>query len=314
MDENKHQSDIKIEFQQYYQEIIKPQLLLWEKKRLKYLKIFMAISGFVVIWVCILGVNFNGKASQILNTWGLFICLGILLMFSPLFLFYQRSKESILPLIINFFGNFTYQYRPQMPIEILQQSKIIPKDEILAGDDSFYGEYNGIKVKIMEYVSHKCASEIASNKKNTAEYKKNYGLLLLADMNKNFKGQTIVVKDKGVLNKFIRYKNLERVQLEDTIFEKEFEVYGDDQIEARYILTTAMIEQMLKLRSFFAQISFSFFAGKILINIKTKKNYFECTNIFHSFIKEKRTEQIFEQISALFSIVNIMQLDQKKLL
>lgn len=314
MEEDFQYSDVKNSFQQYYQEKILPQLTLWETKRKKYLLIFILIVCIVLFWVITLLINFKGEISQILNTWGCLICFAILAICFPLLMYYQQSKESILPLIINFFGHFSYQYRPQMPIDILKQSKIIKADEYLTGDDSFYGQYCSVKVNIIEYIAQKCISGLENKSKDTIKPKKSYGIMFIADMNKRFNGQTIVVRDRGILNKFTHYQNLERVSLEDPLFEKAFETYGDDQIEARYILTTPMIEQMLQLKSFFPEISFSFFAGQVLINIKTKKNYFECSNIFRSHLNKRLITQTYSQMNALFSIIHILQLDQNKIL
>ncbi|MFR1031107.1 MAG: DUF3137 domain-containing protein [Alphaproteobacteria bacterium] len=52
----------------------------------------------------------------------------------------------------------------------------------------------------------------------------------------------------------------ERVKLEDVSFERQFEVFSDNQIEARYLLTTALWNECLKLkRPFRAKISSSVF-------------------------------------------------------
>lgn len=314
MEENLQYQKKKDEFTKYYQEKIRPQLEIWEKRRLKYLYIFYTICLAVLIWIIVLFTNFNNNIAHMLDTWGLGICFLILFACGPLFLYYQRSKESILPLLINFFGNFSYQYRPKLPLDILQQSKITKIDDFFQSDDTFYGEYGNIKVNIIEYVAQEYLPQRTTEHNNLKKNKKEYGIFFLAQMNKKFSGQTIVVEDKGLRNRFIHYKDLEHVHLEDPVFEKAFEVYGNDQIEARYILTTAMIEQMLQLKTYFAKISFSFFAGQVLMNVKTKKNYFECSNFFRSLLNEKRIEKTFAQMYALFSIIRILQLDQNKLL
>ena len=81
-------------------------------------------------------------------------------------------------------------------------------------------------------------------------------------MNKKFKGQTIVIKDRGWLNKLTHFKNLQRVGLESPEFEKAYEVYSEDQIEARYLLTAVMLEYMLRAKKNYPAITFSFFNKK----------------------------------------------------
>ena len=48
-----------------------------------------------------------------------------------------------------------------------------------------------------------------------------------------------MLKDSGWLNLFKKIGWPERVKLEDVSFERQFEVFSDNQIEARYLLTTA---------------------------------------------------------------------------
>ena len=313
MEENSLNPKRKEEFARYYQEKIKPQLEILEKKRLKYLTVFSVICLLTIIWIVVLLMNFDGKLGQMLNTWGSVLCLLILMAVFPLFLYYQRSKESILPLLINFFGDFSYQYCPNIAMDIMQQSKIVNTNEFIRSDDAFYGKYGNVKVYITEYAAQEYIEKKTTEPNNVIKAKKKYGIFFLAEMNKKFTGQTIVVKDKGLRNRFIHYKGLEHIRLEDPVFEKAFEVYGNDQIEARYILTTAMIEQMLKLKTFFAEIGFSFFSGQVLINIRTKKNHFECTHFFRSLLNEKSIEKTFIQMDNLFSIIRILQLDQNKM-
>ena len=108
MEENLQYQNVKDEFAKYYKDRIKPQLEIWEKKRRKYFSIFCIMCLITLLWICALLINFNGSFIDTLNKWGLILCLLILIASCPLFLYYQRSKESILPLLINFFGNFSY--------------------------------------------------------------------------------------------------------------------------------------------------------------------------------------------------------------
>ena len=72
----------------------------------------------------------------------------------------------------------------------------------------------------------------------------------MADFNKNFNGHTVVLPDTAekILGKFGQSLQSmssrgELVKLEDPEFEKEFCVYGDDQVEARYILSPALMKR-----------------------------------------------------------------------
>lgn len=69
-----------------------------------------------------------------------------------------------------------------------------------------------------------------------------------------------MLKDSGWLNLFKKIGRPERVKLEDVSFERQFEVFSDNQIEARYLLTTAFMERMSEVKKAFQgkNIQFSF--------------------------------------------------------
>ena len=82
-------------------------------------------------------------------------------------------------------------------------------------------------------------------------------MFVIADFNKNISGRTYVMPD----NYDKVYKNLmifeerqntsfgELVKMDNDEFENNFVVYSSDQIEARYILSSSMMEKLLNLRN-----------------------------------------------------------------
>ncbi len=88
------------------------------------------------------------------------------------------------------------------------------------------------------------------------------GLLLIADFHKDFHGRTFVFPDKaektfGSVGRFFQKMGGRRetnlIRLEDPEFEQAFAVYSTDEIEARYILSTAMLRRILDLRARFGK-------------------------------------------------------------
>ena len=62
-------------------------------------------------------------------------------------------------------------------------------------------------------------------------------------------GLTLVTRERGILGNLIASfgSGIERVTLEDPVFERRFEVYGTDQVWCRTVLTTTMLERLVKL-------------------------------------------------------------------
>ncbi len=141
-------------------------------------------------------------------------------------------------------------------------------------------------------------------------------------MNKNFNGQTIVLKDRGMIGSFLTIQKngnwikpeffaFEKVKLEDPVFEKIFNVYSTDQIEARYLLTTAFMERLITLTEIFKNnpIECSFYDDHLLITI-------QCKNLFtpgpinksEDFIDDSKI--LLKSINTIFEIIDILKLDQ----
>jgi len=301
-------------FAGYYKEKILPILQPLERKRKKMLYILMITSPLVILWLIFAVNRMTNPETQIGAFYGLSMCFAILVLFFPMLNYYRQSKESLLPLIAGFFGDFTYGYQKGISEQLLARSKIIKTHDSLQTDDCFFGVYDNTDVSIMEYALYQIRHIQTNQGSRDTKTKSGGGVIFIARMNKKFKGQTIIVKDKGLLNCFTRYKNLQRVGLESPEFEKKYEVYSDDQIEARYLLTPVMLEYMLEIRKNFPKITYSFFDESIFINIETNKNLFECSSFFRSVINKKRIEQNFKDLYCLFSIIRILRLNQKQIL
>ena len=74
------------------------------------------------------------------------------------------------------------------------------------------------------------------------------GLYLIADFNKEINSETYVYSSGRKW--FSRFK---RVRLEDPVFEDRFNVYSDDQVEARYILTPKIMNRIVELEDRFGE-------------------------------------------------------------
>lgn len=134
------------------------------------------------------------------------------------------------------------------------------------------------------------------------------GVIFVGDFNKNFNGRTVVSRNTWL--KLGRNKN--RVRLEDPEFEKVFDVYADDQIEARYLLTPAMMNRLKELdRKFKGKgVTVSFWDSNVVIAVNDKVNYFEAS-IWRKANNEKTLRREYEMISAFADIVHDLNLNMR---
>ena len=161
-----------------------------------------------------------------------------------------------------------------------------------------------------------CFAEVHAEEKHTTTNSKGQtrtywetlfkGFMFIADFNKDFNGHTIILRDS-----FLNFARGNRVKLENTAFEKLFDVFSTDQIEARYILTPSMMERMIKLDELSGNnILFSFHHSKIVIMIKTSRNHFE-SKLTRPVNETKTLQEEYDTITGLTSIVEALDLNTR---
>lgn len=144
------------------------------------------------------------------------------------------------------------------------------------------------------------------------------GIIFVADFNKNFDTATIV-RPKSFGNSVRSWfsKNVfninstQVVQLENTDFDNTFVTYSSDQIEARYILTPALMERILDLNSKSdGTISISFIASKMYIAFPLDYNYFEAP-IHETLLASDLLENDLSIVRFMYDIVHELDLNTR---
>lgn len=306
--------ELKNRFEEYYNEKLLPVQRKLERVRCLYLIAFVVLVGMgIFFYPTLIAKLMQTKLTEDTTSIGIALglsCLVIMVLCGPLYKYKRKSKPKVMPDFANFFGSFMYQYEGKIDDLIMRQSELFGKYNQSIGDDYFVGSYDGVRISIAEEKLQIFKKDFRNfdMSKNVFE-----GVCILFEMNKNFKGRTVVLKDRKLLNMFNRIEGLQNVKLEDIRFEKYFEVYSDDQIEARYLLTTGFMERMLKLRDLYdgKDIQFSFNRNTLLLAIPTKQNMFEANSFFRSNLNKKKMDLVFEQFYTICSVVKLLKLNQK---
>lgn len=138
------------------------------------------------------------------------------------------------------------------------------------------------------------------------------GVFVEFDMNKNFEGHTFVL-ERAATNRGIKFDRakFEDVILEDPSFMQKYEVHSDNQVEARYVLTTGFIERFLNMKMAFKAkyIRASFKDGKIIIAIDAGRDLFQMANLDKDTDANTFTE-LFDEILSVLELINILKLNQ----
>ncbi len=243
--------------------------------------------------------------------------VGIVFQSKAYFLQIKRKtcSENIVKKIITFVQpNLYYSKKNFIPWKIFCESEIFTSKKDINkisnqlyyyGEDYITGKHNNVDFEVSEiyYQSNQHAKKwymfiipfyahtymmyrhIFKRfvKKTRFDFK---GLFFVADFHKKFKGKTIIVPDflekrMGYLAKKVQEANFKRdelVYLENPKFEKEFVVYSDDQVTARYILSPSFMEKIMALKEKANNtVYFSFKDSKIHVGISSIRDLFDFT-------------------------------------
>ncbi|WP_199139931.1 DUF3137 domain-containing protein [Pedobacter sp. ASV12] len=144
------------------------------------------------------------------------------------------------------------------------------------------------------------------------------GIVFVADFNKNFNGVTAIrPKDFGssigawFAKNIYSFGDKNIVELENEAFNKNFVTYSTDQIEARYILTPALMDRLCELnqRAAYA-ISVSFVNSNMYIAFPLAKNYFEAP-LFKSLLNADALNEDLSVLHFMYAIVQELDLNTR---
>lgn len=165
-------------------------------------------------------------------------------------------------------------------------------------EDEIFGEAHGATFKSVETKLVR-----KGDKSSVTEF---HGQLMSITFPRAFSGRTIVLRDKGFLQGK-KKGDMKRVGLVDPVFEKIFEAYGTDQVEARYLLTPVFMQTLVDLENSVQgkNIRFGFSGNQLFIAVETK-NQFEAGSMFEPLTNPARTQKILDEIGAVYDVVDVV--------
>jgi len=146
------------------------------------------------------------------------------------------------------------------------------------------------------------------------------GIIFTADFNKNFKGVT-KLRPKNFGSKLGAWitkaapifasKKSQLVELENIEFSNHFVTHSTDQIEARYILTPALMDKLCLLNEKSSDtISLTFIKSRIYIVFPMNENFFE-PPIFKSLLAPDCLEKDLHIIQFMYDIITELDLNTR---
>ncbi len=221
----------------------------------------------------------------------------------------KTYKNKILPEIAKLFGDFRYFSEGRIALAKMKPSKILPHHDRYDTEDYFVGKYKDVNIEFSE-VDFK---QRRRNKNRTYYISVFKGLAILLDMrSKKFYGHTILDKDKSKITEWFKEKSskLKRANLVDPEFEKIFDVYTNDQVEARYLIDPVMMEHLTGLYTEYDGQSMmgAFYDSKLLLLIQSKYNYFEPADIEVPATDPRSIVMMKKEIGQILSLIDRLSL------
>ena len=267
------------DFKEFYEQKLLPDLQELEGERLQ----IKAKSKKVLIWL----LSVLSIISVLLIYLGepkLIIFLGAISTI-PYFLVqkkYAKSykkdfKSRIIPLVIKFVdGNLTFNALKGIEEQEIGKSRLFYKAyDRSSMEDLVQGNYQGQPIQFSEVT-------LEYHLKKRSEYKTIFqGIFFVCDFNKHFATDLHIYTHVGKIL-FGEWAESSKdpfgdiVTLEDPTFQENFSVYGKDQVEARYILSTSFMQRLMDFfKKVQSPIHISFVDSKMYLAINTNQDLFE---------------------------------------
>ncbi len=281
-----------------------------------------------IVWLIIGGILLCGGAVAIgfilHRITGLIGVMAIIMLFIFLLTkstkkYTSNFKEVVIRRIINFIEE-SLEYYPDSCISRNEymSSKIFPKNpDRYRGDDLVTGKPDKTELRFSEVHSE---YKTKDSKGRTQWHTIFKGIFFIADFNKNFNGETFVLPDVAekvfgswLGNLFQKWNpgRADLVKLEDPDFEKLFVVYSDDQIEARYILSTSLMRRITEYKNNTGKkIFLSFINNHVYVAISYGKNLFE-PHIFKTLLDFGSIKVYYEDLLLALRIVEELNLNRR---
>ena len=308
-------------FAEHYRTRLLPRVKNYEKKRIKALNVarircLKSIPIIIVLLGIILAISNSDVLSKYIGS-AFLISVGIIsvivvFIYSSINKYKTSIKGKIFPRILEFAGDFVYKPNYSAPFAQYKKYDILPPFDppVSFSEDYVKGTYNNVNIEFFEARLMRGAH--FKGKKAVFN-----GVIAKISVNKKFSSKTVIRADKGSFGDWVSGRKLpenqEVVRLEDPKFDKLFNVYSNDQIEARYLLTTTFMERLIEVEKAFGsqKIECSFYKQSLVMAIHLKKDWFEPGPITEIEDFQDDSKNLLTDINSIFNICDTLQMDSE---
>ncbi len=219
----------------------------------------------------------------------------------------KRAKSLIVnPVAARFDMLFDPEPGPQASVIELQEAGLLPTWDRSSYEDRLEGRRHGIDFQFFEArLEQRRRTTDGHGRTRTRWVTVFAGQCLRFQFHKTFQGRTLVLRDAGLFNIFGSGRGLEQVKLESNVFEKAFQVYSNDQVEARFLLTPDLMQRLIDLEKVFhgGKLRCAFQNGELLVALEGG-DLFEPGSLFTPLDNPERVRELLDDFAAIFNLID----------
>ena len=290
-----------------------------ERRQIAFKLTCVIVAILCIVGVCLLMFKANSRVAAPFLFIPIILCIitGVVVCHFLTKGYVARFKSLVIQKIVRFIDeNLNYDADEYIDNTTFMLSKIFTtKPNRYKGDDLVWGKTGATKIKFSEIK----AEHESGTGKNRRRYTIFKGLFFIGDFNKHFTCETVVLPDTaeklfGHFGQKLQSINIFRgqlIKLEDPEFESHFVVYGDDQIQARYILSTSLMERIIEFKKKSGRkIYLSFVGSKVFVAVSYTKSLFE-PRLFRTLLDFEPVREYFEDLQLAIGIVDDLNLNTR---
>ena len=317
-------SDMRREFHKIYYNEIAPKMEKYEKER-NLILFKLLLVEILIIFIFCLSLHFLIQSIQaaavnrfLIIVEVLLVVLAILMPFPFSSNFSKKLKNECMDEILQSFGDIQW-YNAKSKVNSYMAdtdydysaSSLFSSYNRESSDDTFYGSYKGVRFSIME--THLWYE--TSGKHRTVRhvfkvgwYVQDYEILVCGGISLAAMVGSLIwektSKDKTILRE---------IKLEDPEFNKRYRAYSSNEVEGRYLITTAFMDRFKNLQTAFGArgAKCSFYGTNLMFAISTNKNIFELGSLFTPLNKPKQLQKFTNELISIFALVDYFKLAER---
>ncbi|MBT8470996.1 MAG: DUF3137 domain-containing protein [Marinicaulis sp.] len=199
---------------------------------------------------------------------------------------------------------FDYKREAKRPdfLEDLNRLGLIRRFNIEDWEDSVSGARHGLNFQLCE--AHLKYRSRGKKKSTRTVF---HGQFLAIDYPTEFLGETVIKRDVGILNRLSKPgKKFSNVGLVSAKFEKAFEAWSTDQVEARELIDPVMLERFEELDRLFdgAKFRAAFTGAKLLVAIEVG-DALNMGTMFQKLDNPQRINKILKEFDLIFDLIDV---------